>query len=754
MENSQFTNNLRSIVFTPYQYTNFNYIKTSKFNSNPTNVFNELEYNSFVDIVFIEAQSYKLANITNNVFNNTRNTSKVTGILSANSEFLVESNTFNDLSTGVDISGVNPLLAVNVHSNTFNRCIKGVYGKGIIGSYLYQNIFNVPANYADTTYGMYLLDCNMYNVDENTFNGSPSNKSVGMYIYNTDPLNNTQTNQVYRNTFNNLNYASFGNGENTDANAGQGLTFKCNTYLGNDYDILTTVAPGISTQQGANGSTTTLAGNKFTDACGAVTDGELYNAAVVGTPPNSYQYWYHNTATYIPDAGCYTPSQVNPTNALVLYVPSGTGESCPTNFGGSGCPCPGCCRDSIRQLQFANTNTINQLTSTLDGGNTTVLTTVISAGTQPVGQLKNLLMQNSPLSSAVLIALINSNYSAGIIKEVLLQNSPLSNQVLYALLTRQPQLSSGIVKDILQQSDPLASEIMALALANNYPGGITNQLINNQQNAPLPPSVTQVTESYIGELTRENNLLTNQLVRLFLHDVEDEFRFDSISVLLKTGTGGGNPGCRACAVEADVMAKNFTTALQEISVMEQQGTELEFASLQRALIDMETMPDKLMSIKTDSILKTTIEEVALQTTKKGSINAKNLLDMAFHDKVKETYHFPQNNTNKARILDISNSNDLTNKNEKSTTIDNINKFNVYPNPNGGIFTLNYEILDDRTLELQLINLMGTIVYQTLLENTTTIKKINTTFLSNGIYFLSVNDINGPPLYKSKLSIIK
>lgn len=128
--------------------------------------------------------------------------------------------------------------------------------------------------------------------------------------------------------------------------------------------------------------------------------------------------------------------------------------------------------------------------------------------------------------------------------------------------------------------------------------------------------------------------------------------------------------------------------------------------------------------------------------------------MAFKQKVRESYHFPQNNGNNARLI-TQNNDELTKESDNKLIVsENQEKFNLYPNPNNGTFTLNYEIPNGRTVELQLINLMGTIVYQTLLENTTTIKKINATFLSNGIYFLSVNDINGSPLFKSKLSIIK
>ncbi len=394
------------------------------------------------------------------------------------------------------------------------------------------------------------------------------------------------------------------------------------------------------------------------------------------------------------------------------------------------------------------------MNTTLNGGGSSeVLNTVVQQSKSP-GQIKNYLQQHYPLSSEVLIALVNSTYSSGIVKDILLQNSPLSNQVLNALLVRQPQLPSGVVKNILQESAPLATEIMNLVIANNYPGGITNQIGTNQQNAPLPPSVTQVTEANISELTRENSLLTNRLVRSFLHDVENEYRFDSISVLLKTGIGNNPPPCKACALEADIKAKNYTAAFQEITTIEQEGTMLEFANLQRALINMETMPDQLMSVITDSTLKTTIENVALQTNKKGSIHARNLLDMAFKQKIKETYHFPQNN-NTARLINPVKNESEDNKLKSINNLESNELFNLYPNPNQGTFTLLYSTQEKENSYLSIIDFTGRTVYQQTLSAKQQGKEtIKMTHLPTGIYFVRISGVEGELLYTNKLSIVK
>ena len=248
-------------------------------------------------------------------------------------------------------------------------------------------------------------------------------------------------------------------------------------------------------------------------------------------------------------------------------------------------------------------------------------------------------------------------------------------------------------------------------------------------------------------------MLTNRLVRSFLHDVEDEYRFDSISVLLKTG--GITPPCRACVVEADIKAKNYTGALQEIVMMEQAGEVPEFTSLQRTLIDMENMPDKLMSVITDSTLRTTVEAIALQTNKKGSIHARNLLDMAFHKKVKESYHFPQNNGNNMRLINSSIKSELTDIENNKLKATNYNEnFNFYPNPNQGNFTLEYEIADKNECELNIIDFTGRIVYNATIKNTTNILRINISNLPGGIYFAMIINQTGELLYQTKVAVIK
>lgn len=179
------------------------------------------------------------------------------------------------------------------------------------------------------------------------------------------------------------------------------------------------------------------------------------------------------------------------------------------------------------------------------------------------------------------------------------------------------------------------------------------------------------------------------------------------------------------------------------------------AALQRTLIDMETMPDKLMSIITDTVLKTKIETVAVQTNKKGSIHARNLLDMAFKNKkIKETYHFPQNN-NTARLINPVKNESEDNKLKSINNLESNELFNLYPNPNQGTFTLLYSTQEKESSYLSIIDFTGRTVYQQTLSAKQQGKEtINMAHLPTGIYFVRISGVEGELLYTNKLSIAK
>ena len=168
---------------------------------------------------------------------------------------------------------------------------------------------------------------------------------------------------------------------------------------------------------------------------------------------------------------------------------------------------------------------------------------------------------------------------------------------------------------------------------------------------------------------------------------------------------------------------------------------------------MEAMPDKLMSVMTDSTLKTTVEAIAVQTNKKGSINARNLLDMAFKNKkIKETYHFPQHNSNNARLINnIESINDNQSViNQQATAYQLTN----YPNPFNESTTIQ-AVLPENKVNAYLVihDLMGREIYRILLKSGVNKQVIDKNVLQPGIYLYSIED-NGVMVNKQKLVKLK
>jgi hypothetical protein len=85
----------------------------------------------------------------------------------------------------------------------------------------------------------------------------------------------------------------------------------------------------------------------------------------------------------------------------------------------------------------------------LDGGQTQVLLNAINSNMNS-GQLKNLLLANSPLSAQVLLAYISKNGTPpGIFKDVLIPNSPVSKEVRPALYAKIATMPPGIKNQII-----------------------------------------------------------------------------------------------------------------------------------------------------------------------------------------------------------------------------------------------------------------------------------------------------------------
>lgn len=263
-----FRNNIVAIEFMPYQNFNYSYIKNCSFETN-----NNL-YEITIPENFIKLNNVTDIKINSCSFSNIVNTSDLesrgSGIFASDADVLVQNNcTFNGLYRGIYALGIEKQRTVRIEYNQFSNTVRGAYISNMDFANINVNTFNVwdevvglnPAGYS-----LYINASTGFTIEQNSFmNTQLSRRGIGLIVNESGSDNN----QVYKNYFEKLNYATIAQGQNRYERTGiTGLCYKCNTFFNNDYDIkvvprsqFVTTFDGIAANQGSDKAG---AGNIFT----------------------------------------------------------------------------------------------------------------------------------------------------------------------------------------------------------------------------------------------------------------------------------------------------------------------------------------------------------------------------------------------------------------------------------------------------------------------------------------------------------
>ena len=335
----------------------------------------------------------------------------------------------------------------------------GIYIKGGKGYNIHDN--NVFENQFLNGVGIRTNNAFLINISNNNFNKLKigidiiNSGSYASYVYatayNADPSLHYQGN-IFKNCEKGI----------TTQQNNPSLCIRCNKFIlpNNNYNLLN-MSGGILADQGFTGYgniTDNIEKSRY--GAGNLFKAEANYSKKIRNETNnpSFSYFYH---PYTNQTGWTTVPLAEGNIGLVnIGVPMFENSvSCP--FPGSVVPQTGSTQllgqpdiifqktDSLQQVLTNLKMQYEQLVQTADKGNTQLLLNAITTNS-PSGQLKEMLMTNSPLSDTVLIALnIYFPLSPGNYKLIMNENLPVSKRVFPSFYQRVLALPAGIRNQLL-----------------------------------------------------------------------------------------------------------------------------------------------------------------------------------------------------------------------------------------------------------------------------------------------------------------
>lgn len=363
-------------------------------------------------------------------------------------------NTFKNLQIGIFTTNSNGLSFKCDKSNFIDNS-GGILVLGTQGEKVTSNNFSIRESDQFQTVGLAMFGSSGYTVENNTLyefdNSSVPNGaalSYGIVVNNSGPVENN----IYRNYFHDLMIGGQTEKNNailiTPANdpllgnpyTVRGLKWKCNDFVStiNEHD-LTLMQGQMRYLQGESGGGSTpldtrqrTANNKFSLTNELISD---EHDILVSDESQRFKYAYIDAPRHKPDS--YT--LINTVNSVPVNSPVDPNQ---TLWAGSliltdAGSCPSGLDPKLKAFadaeKIAIKNQIEVLKNRIDGGNTQTLINLINTGSN--GPVKNTLLAASPyLSDAVLLAYIAKHPPIGNLKQVLLANSQLSSTVKAVLL--------------------------------------------------------------------------------------------------------------------------------------------------------------------------------------------------------------------------------------------------------------------------------------------------------------------------------
>lgn len=607
---------------------------------------------------------------------------------------------FSSLDYGIFASTASSDWSVMVDNCDFSGCDYGVvlsevndaiisYNKFSFGYYYY------PPSFGNIAEGLQLIGCDNYTVEGNRFVKTFGTTNIlGIRVASSGKGNN----QIYRNTFEDVNLAISAHGTNRNNDiVDRGLQFLCNSMdIGVNYNFF--VDPvygkpdeGIRLYQGvqnAFGGTKRSAANTFSNTGTTLDFTNNSNFPVL----------------YIGHGGTGNPLTVNNVHNLINNAPL---LSCAADFNNCSNPF-----DPAYKVPFVpgygTNNTAfelikGQLGTSIDGGNTSTWLTIITTSTvSDSSTIKAGLLAISPyVSNEVLVALSESN--------ILTPSSLLS-----VLLANPDATKNNTFLDYLENE-------MALPFSSPQ-----IDLIKESWELITPRTLKQDSAALFGY--KMDSCLKNLMMR-YQNDTVD-YQLDSIQYWLqKTNYLDG----KYSLVKSYLQEKDFTNALLQLDSIElffdlNDIEADEHANYENLVGFMEVIDDAGKTLaQLDSTEIIELEGYANASPFESGELAKNALRFWYGYEFPLINTFPQDEPEEL-TLPFNNTKQIT---------DEHNALTVYPNPSSDKLYFKLLGYPSGRIKIEIYNIIGTRLIDYTDVSDLSTHEINIQSLDNGVYFYKV-----------------
>lgn len=404
---------------------------------------------------------------------------------------------FENLNAGVAAYRVSENFDYRVDQCHFRRCNTAVYNNAVNNALITRNSIFIGANASTSSVktGIMLYTGTNFKVEENMIIslGESVYHETGIVVYNTG----TQTNRIYKNTFEGLDVANTAVLVNKNPAMGSaGLSYECNVHLSSvKHDIYVAgdesmTIEGIGCNQG---SSSKAAGNVFSHS-GNNAESDVKNDADL-----QFQYYYSGSTT-----SSYYPAYV--TSGMVKQT-SGTENSCPTSFYGASL---GTGSAFSMQMNSAEKAEQNNLFSSASSSLATVLYSYDS------------LVDRGNTSG--LVFTVNTALTSSAVVTDLLTISPfVSERVIRAMADRPVLYTNADIYTVLYANPELNRNEALLDFLATKPGPMTLTQINNLRSRAL---VSSVRSTYLDAISQYVIQRDRSAQRMLFHFLSDTSGFD------------------------------------------------------------------------------------------------------------------------------------------------------------------------------------------------------------------------------------